>query len=224
LTDSTDLTGDPPTADTAQVEAAPKRGRRTPAAAADAAPVVAAPKRTKRASILVSVEPIPIAAAPRRAKRAPATAVTDAVLVGAAPKRARRAGLPARNEPAPDRQPGDEGARLALELARRVVDLATDKKAADIVLIAVGELTTLADYLVICSGGSERQLGAIADGIAQGLKDEGITAIGREGESTAHWVLIDYGSVIVHIFAQPERDFYQLEKLWSDAPMLLRVQ
>lgn len=139
-------------------------------------------------------------------------------------KGAKRAGLPSRNEPAPDRKPGDEGARLALEMARRVVDLAADKKAADIVLIAVGELTTLADYLVICSGGSERQLGAIADGIAQGLKDDGVTAIGREGEPDAHWVLMDFGSVIVHIFAQPERDYYQLEKLWSDAPMLLRVQ
>ena len=135
----------------------------------------------------------------------------------------RRPGLPARD--VPTRMPGmlmDEQA--ALTLARRVVDLASDKKAADIVLIGIGALTTLADYLVICSGGSERQLGAIADGIVEDLKADGLLPIGREGGPGAHWVLIDLGAVIVHIFAPPERDFYQLEKLWADAPTLLRVQ
>ncbi|MGH2407078.1 MAG: ribosome silencing factor [Candidatus Limnocylindrales bacterium] len=136
---------------------------------------------------------------------------------------ARRPGLPARD--VPTRMPGmlmDEQAALAL--ARRVVDLASDKKAADIVLIGIGALTTLADYLVICSGGSERQLGAIADGILEDLKADGLRPIGREGGPGAHWVLIDLGAVIVHVFAPPERDFYQLEKLWADAPTLLRVQ
>jgi len=112
----------------------------------------------------------------------------------------------------------------ALALARRIVDLASDKKASDIVLLEIGGLTTLADYFVICSGSSERQLGAIADGIAEGLRDEGVRSIGREGSSTAHWMLLDYGSVIVHIMAQPERDFYQLERLWAEAPILLRLQ
>jgi ribosome-associated protein len=112
----------------------------------------------------------------------------------------------------------------ALALARRIVDLASDKKASDIVLLEIGGLTTLADYFVICSGASERQLGAIADGIAEGLRDEGVRSIGREGSSTAHWMLLDYGSVIVHIMAQPERDFYQLERLWAEAPILLRLQ
>jgi ribosome-associated protein len=114
--------------------------------------------------------------------------------------------------------------RAVLELARRVVDLAADKKAADIVLLGVGELTTLADYFVICSGGSERQLAAIADGISEGLKAEGVRPIGREGGAGAHWLLLDYGAVIVHIFAPPERDFYQLERLWAEAPTLLRLQ
>jgi ribosome-associated protein len=134
----------------------------------------------------------------------------------------RRAGLPARDVPA--RPEGLEGERAALELARRIVDLAADKKAADIVLIGIGELTTLADYLVICSGGSERQLGAIADGIVEGLREEGVRPIGREGDGAAHWLLLDYGAVVVHVFAPPERDYYQLEKLWADAPTLLRVQ
>jgi len=112
----------------------------------------------------------------------------------------------------------------ALELARRIVDLASDKKASDIVLLEIRELTTLADYFVIASGASERQLGAIADGIVEGLRDEGTKPIGREGGANAHWLLIDYGSVIVHIMAPPERDFYQLERLWADAPLLLRLQ
>lgn len=111
-----------------------------------------------------------------------------------------------------------------LALARRVVELAADKKAADIVLLGVGALTTLADYFVICSGGSERQLGAIADGVAEGLRREGVRPIGREGSANAHWLLLDYGSVIVHVMAAPERDFYQLERLWADAPLVLRVQ
>ena len=113
--------------------------------------------------------------------------------------------------------------RVALAQARRVVDLAQDKKASDIVLLDVRALTSLADYFVICSGGSERQLGAIADGIAEGLREDGVLPLGREGGAGAHWVLLDFGAVIVHVFAPPERDYYQLEKLWSDAPTVVRV-
>ena len=130
----------------------------------------------------------------------------------------RRPGLPPRDTPVVvDDQ-------VALAQARRVVELAEDKKASDIVLLDVHALTSLADYFVICSGGSERQLGAIADGIAEGLKADGILPLGREGGAGAHWVLLDFGAVVVHVFAPPERDFYQLEKLWSDAVTLLRVQ
>ena len=135
-------------------------------------------------------------------------------------------GLPTRRRPArakatPAKQAPDE---QALALARRIVDLASDKKAADIVLLEIYGLTTVADYFVICSGSSERQVGAIADGIAEGLRDEGVKPIGREGSSSAHWVLLDFGSVVVHIMAPPERDFYQLERLWAEAPLLVRLQ
>lgn len=127
-------------------------------------------------------------------------------------------GLPHRETPAP-------AAELApLDLARRIVEIAEDKKAADIVLLDLGELTTLADAFVICSGGSERQIGAIADGIVEQLRDERIRPIGREGTPASHWVLLDYGSVIVHVFTPPERDYYQLERRWSDAKTVLRVQ
>jgi ribosome-associated protein len=127
-------------------------------------------------------------------------------------------GLPARDTAAPrmDLEP--------LDLARRIVELAEDKKAADIVLLDLGELTTLADAFVICSGGSERQISAIADGIVEGLRDERVKPIGREGTSASHWVLLDYGSVIVHVFTPPERDYYELEKHWSGARVVVRVQ
>lgn len=130
----------------------------------------------------------------------------------------RADGLPqrAKRAPASDRAP--------LELARRIVELAEDKKAADIVLLDLTGLTTLADYFVICSGGSERQLDAIADGIVSTLRDERIRPIGREGVPASHWVLLDFGSVIVHIFTPPERDYYGLEKHWSEAKTVVRVQ
>ena len=101
--------------------------------------------------------------------------------------------------------------------------MAADKKASDVVLLEVSALTTLADYFVICSGGSERQLDAIADGIVEALREDGQRPSGERAAAT-HWVLLDYGAVIVHVFAPPERDFYELERLWADAPTLLRVQ
>jgi ribosome-associated protein len=114
--------------------------------------------------------------------------------------------------------------RPPLELARRIVELAEDKKAAEIVLLDLAGLTTMADYFVICSGGSERQLEGIASGIIGALRDERIKPIGREGTAASHWVLIDFGSIIVHIFTPPERDYYGLEKHWSEARTILRVQ
>ena len=104
------------------------------------------------------------------------------------------------------------------------MDAAEDKKAADIVLLDVTALTSMADYFVVCSGGSERQLGAIADGVSEKLRDEGVRPIGREGGAGSHWTLLDFGSVIVHVFAPPERDYYQLERLWSKAKTIVRVQ
>ena len=126
-------------------------------------------------------------------------------------------GLPKRAKPSPSERP-------PLDIARRIVELAEDKKAADIVLLDLTGLTTLADAFVICSGGSERQLGAIADGIVEGMRDEKVRPIGREGTAASHWVLLDFGAVVVHIFTPPERDYYSLEKHWSEAKTILRVQ
>ena len=127
-------------------------------------------------------------------------------------------GMPRRDGPVPASE------QAPLDLARRIVELAEDKKAADIVLLDLSPLTTLADYFVICSGGSERQLDAIADGIVSTLRDERVKPIGREGTPASHWVLLDFGSVVVHIFTPPEREYYGLEKHWSEAKTILRVQ
>jgi len=141
--------------------------------------------------------------------------VTDAV-PGALP---RPDGLPSRTEAAEastDVSP--------LEIARMAVEAAEDKKAADIVLLDVIGLTTIADYFVICSGGSERQLAAIVDEITDRVREVGVRPYSREGAALSHWLLLDLGSVIVHVLAPPERDFYQLERLWAEARTVVRVQ
>jgi ribosome-associated protein len=194
--------------------------QRDPVAEPDAAALEHAAAAAERATaepdaadMEPAVEPDP-PAQPDAASAELADAEPVSVATGVAP----RAGLPARTTPPPasDRDP--------LDIARRIVELAEDKKAADIVLLEIAPLTTVADYLVICSGGSERQLDAIADGIAEGLKVEGERILAREGEATSHWVLLDAGAVVVHVFAPPERDFYALERLWAEARTILRVQ
>ncbi|MFZ5854348.1 MAG: ribosome silencing factor [Chloroflexota bacterium] len=145
--------------------------------------------------------------------------MTDPSAPSNSESRTRRAlGLPHRDRPVP------AGERAPLEIARRAAELAEDKKAAEIVLLDLAGLTTLADYFLICSGGSERQLDAIADAIISGLRDEGVRPIGREGTPASHWILVDFGSVIIHIFTPPERDYYSLEKHWAEAKTILRVQ
>jgi len=109
------------------------------------------------------------------------------------------------------------------ELAHRIVELASDKKGEQIVLLRTAELTSMADYFVICSGRSERQVHALGQAIVDELREDGIRPLGTEGRGSARWVLLDYGSVIVHIFSPEERDFYGLEELWSNAPQVVRI-
>ncbi len=85
-------------------------------------------------------------------------------------------------------------------------------------------MCSFADYFIICSGDSARQIEAIRDEIEQVLKKEGIRAHHYEGSTDSGWLLLDYGSVIVHIFAPVERDYYQLDELWSQASTLVRIQ
>jgi ribosome-associated protein len=103
------------------------------------------------------------------------------------------------------------------------VDVASDKKASDIVLLRTAEVTTMADYFVIASGRSDRQVQALSEAIVDELRDEGIKPLGVEGQASARWVLLDYGSVIVHLFAPEEREYYGLERLWSNATQVVRL-
>lgn len=110
----------------------------------------------------------------------------------------------------------------AAELAHRIVEIASDKKGNDIVMLRTAELTTMADFFVICSGRSDRQVQALAGAIVGELRDDGIRPLGTEGRASS-WVLLDFGSVIVHVFAPEEREFYGLERLWSKAAQVVRV-
>ncbi len=97
------------------------------------------------------------------------------------------------------------------------VAAALGKKAGGIVALDVQDLTSIADAFVICSGSSNRQVRAIADHIERVLKDQSIHPLSIEGKGEAHWVLMDYGHVIIHVFYDETRRFYDLEGLWCDA-------
>lgn len=95
------------------------------------------------------------------------------------------------------------------------------KKASDILILDVRGLTSVADAFLICSGRSNRQVSAIAEHIHVTLKKEGIYPLSLEGGSEGHWVLLDYGHVIIHVFYEPIREFYDLEGLWQDAARVI---
>ena len=101
--------------------------------------------------------------------------------------------------------------------ALAVASAILDKKAADVLILHIASLTSLADYLVIGSGESERQARAIADHVSDILTAQGHAPLSTEGASSAKWVVMDFGDVIVHIFQKDIREHYALERLWSDA-------
>jgi ribosome-associated protein len=112
-----------------------------------------------------------------------------------------------------------------LDLAKRIVELAEDKQATDIVLLDIRPVSVVADYFVICSGSSERQLTALTRDIMDTMKkEEQLSPLHREGDAKSGWVLLDYGDVVVHVFSPPERDYYRLEELWGAALPLVRIQ
>jgi len=91
-------------------------------------------------------------------------------------------------------------------------------------LLDLRSISLLTDYFVICSGESERQIKAIVDEVTEKTKEEGVRPLHIEGDSSSGWVLADYGGVIVHVFAPAVRNYYQLEELWSDALVVVRMQ
>ena len=105
-----------------------------------------------------------------------------------------------------------------LDGAMRALALALDKKALEPILLDVRQLCSFCNYQLVLSGRSDRQVDAIADGIALGLKQEGLRPISTEGARSGQWALLDYGDFVVHVFLHSAREHYDLEGLWNDAP------
>ena len=126
-----------------------------------------------------------------------------------------------------DARPWERGERLAekkeSESRKRALLCANatlEKKAKDLVILRVNELSAFADYFILCSGSTERQVRSIASAIQENLKKEGILPLGVEGEAAGSWILLDYDDVILHVFLDRVRTFYDLERLWSEAPRM----
>lgn len=108
----------------------------------------------------------------------------------------------------------------SIDKARLCMKTIGERKAVDPVLLHVEGLTSVADYFLIASGNSTRQVQAIGRHLQRTLREAGLRAYGTEGEQEGQWVLMDYGDVVIHIFYQPLREFYDLEGLWSEAPRM----
>jgi ribosome-associated protein len=117
----------------------------------------------------------------------------------------------------------------AQEKALAAAEAALEKKAYDLVVLQSEHLSTIADYFLIATGRSDVQVQAIARGIEERMAKDGIRPLAVEGFHHAHWVVLDYDDVVIHIFYEPARDFYRLERTWSDAlvvklPEAIRAQ
>ena len=104
------------------------------------------------------------------------------------------------------------------EIAMKIAAAANDKKATDILLLNMEGLSPVTDYYVVCSASNSMLVKTIADNIEDNLGKEAIFPTHKEGYADARWILLDYGDVVAHIFLEEERNFYNLEQLWADAP------
>jgi len=104
------------------------------------------------------------------------------------------------------------------EYAVLAAEAAAEKKAADVVILDVAATLVITEYFVLATGNTDRQVRSIAEDVEVALKAAGRPAIGREGVREGKWILLDFADVVVHVFQPDEREFYRLEKLWSDAP------
>jgi len=100
------------------------------------------------------------------------------------------------------------------------LEAALEKKALDPVLLEMRGISSVTDYFLLCTGKSDRQVQAIARSIEETLEEKGIRLLGQEGRAQGKWILMDYNDVVVHIFLEPTRKFYDLEGIWMDAPRI----
>ncbi|WP_353948028.1 ribosome silencing factor [Sporolactobacillus sp. Y61] len=105
------------------------------------------------------------------------------------------------------------------EFVKYLAEAADDKKAQDLIMLKMTGISIMADYFIICHGNSEKQVQAIATALKKAAEAKGLTVRRMEGYDQARWILIDMGDVVAHVFHKDERDYYQLEKLWGDAPV-----
>ncbi|MBI2865674.1 MAG: ribosome silencing factor [Chloroflexi bacterium] len=111
-----------------------------------------------------------------------------------------------------------------IEAARLAVEVAADKQAEDIILLDIRRVSSFADYFVICTAQTERQMKALADDIDEKLGKAGVTPLRSEGAPDSGWVLLDFGDVVVHVLSPLQREFYHLERVWSDGIPVVRIQ
>lgn len=102
------------------------------------------------------------------------------------------------------------------DLAKKIMAILEEKKAADILALDISEISTLADYFILASAENVRQLDALEDAVEEGIRLE----LNKEGEGDSGWILMDYKDIVVHLFTKEQREFYDLEKIWSDAKNL----
>lgn len=102
------------------------------------------------------------------------------------------------------------------EMALHIAEIMRDKKAEDLLVLEIGHLTVIAEAMVIGNGRSMVQVKALADIVEEKLKEQGIEPLRREGYAEGRWIVLDYGTVLVHIFHEQEREYYHLERLWMD--------
>ena len=111
------------------------------------------------------------------------------------------------------------------ELAHTMVDIMDDRQAADIVMLDIRPISLITDYFVIGTGETRRQLNAVADNIIETIRENsGTKPLAVEGTPDSGWILLDYGSVVVHLFGPEEREYYKLDQFWEEASLIVRIQ
>jgi ribosome-associated protein len=110
---------------------------------------------------------------------------------------------------------------MSTKIIDRIVELIFIKKGYNVKILDLRTITTITDYFIICTGDSDTQVKAIADEVDKQMREEGVRSWHTEGYRSLNWVLIDFVDIVVHVFKKESREFYNLEKLWGDAPVIL---
>ena len=191
----------------------PARTRATGAKPAGATRAAAAKAGTKKAG--TTTKKAPARKAPTRGKAAAGTAAK--AKAGKPSARASKKAVTASRASRARTGAAVQEHAPSFEAAQIAAKAALDKKAENVVILDVRGLTSYADYFVVASGTSDRQVSAIADAIEEQMKKAGHRTIGVEGYTRGHWVLLDFGDVVAHVFYEEARAFYDIEGLWADA-------